>query len=156
MKTLKFNFGLIHLLAILALSVFLTSCNKESVETDILEEIERMEEPTSTTEETYSLKVPDGMSDEEAGAWVESLSIEEARRLAINVDGDFERGTEWCQRWSSYSYIGKTVYCNIPFGCYPKKHEHSYHYVKYRTCWQYGYKIIRSSYKTDRYCRSYC
>jgi len=150
MKILKTNLSLYCLLAILALSVSFSSCSKEE-----LTETPAIEEPTRVVKESFILRTPAGMSEEEGEVWAKNLSYDEVKSQSIERSDENHSRALWCHPWSRLQYIGKTVECNIGCSTY-RPHEHAYRYVRYRLCYRDGYTVHQYEYHTDWYCRSYC
>jgi len=82
MKNLKIKFGLFSLLAVLAVSVFLTSCEQESILPDTLtDSMEQIElETTPQAENTLNVLLPENIvsqGEEAAKAHISSMTIDE-------------------------------------------------------------------------------
>jgi len=101
MKNLKL--GLFSLLAILALSVFLTSCDQ----TEIIDVEENTEANFAEADEVITFMLPETMNDkpeDEIISFVENLSEEEIKELSETHPVD-EIDSRSCGNWSlAYSY----------------------------------------------------
>ena len=103
MKNLKIKFGLFSLLAIFALSVFLTSCDQ----TEIIDVEENIETNFEEADEIMTFMLPETMNDkseDEIISFVENLSEEEIKELSETHPVN-EIDSRSCGNWSlAYSY----------------------------------------------------
>jgi len=125
MKNLKIRFGLFSLLAILAVSVSMTSCEQENIAQEPLEEV------AAETSMIFTLpnEIND-LSDEEIAEYLQSLSDEEIAGLSMEIgNGELESRCWW-----------RTIYrqCKVSgWGCqyYKREYLHQVCGNKYRRIW---------------------
>jgi len=101
MKNLKIKFGLFSLLAILAVSVFLTSCERENI--DIIENVDFS---ISESENVINFILPETMNDksqDEIIQFIENLSKEEIKELSETSHIN-EVESRSCGNWSHYGW----------------------------------------------------
>jgi len=153
MKNLKIKFGLFSLLAILAVSVFLTSCEQEILMDEINTEQEIVE-----SNEIFELTLPDGMSEEQAEEWLNNLTYDDVKNIGEMTDEN-QIESRYCNPWSSPVRYHTSVSC---YGCANPSAKHTYYYYRYRYCSTYNYDTntyitrVHYSYYSTYTCKTYC
>jgi len=145
MKILKINLGLFSLLAVFTISVFLTSCEQESmIDDNVAEETVMEYEPSKT----FKLTVPDNMSEEDMVKWLDNLDNEEMKTIGetIDVNNLESRACGSWYGWRTYKYV---AYCS---GCGSPPAQHISYKYRYRWC-STGVEVEYTSTYT---CKSYC
>ncbi len=138
MKVLKNKLGFLSLLTVLAVSIFLTSCEQKHDLDEVLIDYDK-------SEEIFYLEAPENMSDEEVFEWIEGLDYEELRTLAVSEPMESRSCGGW---W--YDYIIESRYqgcsCHAGLGRFAEKwavHRFCNSGVQGSTLWKIS-------------CKSYC
>jgi len=150
MKILKLKSYFFSLMAIITVTIFLSSCEKKASITEELNPIQSTLADNEILEstETYRLEIPDGFSEEEAEKWVESLSYDQIIQNGAEVD--FEDNIEL--RYCIYYPIRISGYTSSCSGCGNPPAKHTTFKYRYRLCNGMWFVSNWSTYT----CKSYC
>lgn len=114
MKILKIKSLFLVLIAMLTVSIFMVSCEKEDLttNTEILSN-----ELLDESYETYRIEIPQNIAKEEALDWARNVPISEYEKIENMPETDLMERGKWCSFW----YLSEDIL--YPSECY------CYHYT---------------------------
>jgi len=147
MKHLKLKSILFSLMAISMVTVFLSSCEKNSELNNLTDDIEETE---YISEETRYINIPENMSSEDSEQWIKNLSFEELQSISTVNPPNKIKSRESCGSWYYLFYD-----LNVYQGCHCTGHKARFitHILEVRNCdqtLQLGYHYYGAK------CKNYC
>jgi len=138
-------------LAILAASVFLTSCEQETFTPEQISDTEILQDESKT----YIIEVPDGLTGEAAVEWASQQPIEQYREISNEESETTSIESRWCYTYySGWGFRGGTCICQNagPSQGLPHCMRYCDIYTKYCIRWIGGVYVVENRGEVLRNC----